>query len=126
MTAVDRLAVEVGEGDTVGVGDDEVEHRPAQRQADRLAGEAANHLGPPPTSPSERSSRFVLLHGGGGAGIAQVNQERVEVVGEAGGRRGEGSRLRAPGRARDLGPPPARARLKQYLLIEPVALKFVQ
>jgi hypothetical protein len=45
---VEALAIEFGEGDAVGgVGDDEVEHRPGEREAAALAGEPADHLGSP-------------------------------------------------------------------------------
>jgi hypothetical protein len=85
LDAVEVLAVEVGEGGTVaGVAEEQVEHRPDERQAAGLAGEAAHHFGapanfaerpleeiglPPPFAVSER--------------IAQVNDQRVEIVSEA-------------------------------------------
>jgi hypothetical protein len=82
---VDELAVELVEADAVGAGDDEVEHGPAEREAARLAGEAADHLRPalhlaeaaleqvrrPPDAP-------VLER------IAKVGSQSFEVVGEAG------------------------------------------
>ena len=40
------LALEVGESEPVGGVDDQVEHRPAQTQATRLAREKADRLGP--------------------------------------------------------------------------------
>ena len=81
------LAVELGEVDAVGlVSDEQIEDRPDQGQAAVLAGEPAHHLGPsfdfaegaleqvrrPP--PSAVSGR-----------VAQVHDERVEIVGQAAG-----------------------------------------
>ena len=85
------LAVELGEPDAVGlVADQEVEHGPDQGQAAGLAGEPAHHLGaafdlaegpleqvraaPPPAMPG---------------GVAEVDDERVQIVGEALRRGGE-------------------------------------
>jgi hypothetical protein len=84
------LAFELAEPDAVlGVGDVEVEDGPDQGEAAGLAGEAADHLGaafdlgerpleqvraPPPAPVSGR--------------VAQVHDERVEIVGEALGRGG--------------------------------------
>jgi hypothetical protein len=56
----EALAVELGEGDAVGgVGDDEVEHGPDEREAAGLAGNRLITLVRRLTSPSDRSSRFV-------------------------------------------------------------------
>ena len=83
----EALAVERVEVDAVGlVGDEQVEHGPDEGEAAGLAGEAAYHLGAafdfaegtleqvraaPPSSVSEW--------------VAQVHDERVEVVGQAAG-----------------------------------------
>jgi hypothetical protein len=84
---LEALAVELGEPDAVGrVGDLEVNDGPDEGEAAGLAGEAADHLGaafdlaerpfehvrrPPPPAVSGR--------------VAQVHNERVEVVGQASG-----------------------------------------
>jgi hypothetical protein len=41
------------------------------------------------TSPSDRSSRLVDRHRRVSGGVAQVHDERVQIVGQASGRRGE-------------------------------------
>ena len=80
----EALAVERVEVDAVGlVGDEQVEHGPQERQAAALAGEAAHHLRAsfdfaeraleqvgrsPPAAVPER--------------VAQMHDERVEIVGE--------------------------------------------
>jgi hypothetical protein len=81
------LALELGEPDPVGgVADVEVKHGPDERQAAGFAGEPADHLGapldlaqrpleqvgapPPPAVPGR---------------IAQVDDERIEIVGQASG-----------------------------------------
>jgi hypothetical protein len=77
-----------------GVVDLEVEHGPDEREAALLAGEAADHLGPS-FDFAERSLEQV------GAApalavaqrVAQVDDERVEVVGEAAGGGGKAGAL---------------------------------
>ena len=93
--ALEVLAFELGELDAVGgVADVEVKHGPDEREAAGLAGEAADHLGaafdlgerafeqvgrPPPAAVSCR--------------VAQVHDERVEVVGQASGGGGVAGRV---------------------------------
>jgi hypothetical protein len=82
---VEALALELGEPDAVGgVGDVEVEHGPDERQAACLAGEAADHLGPP-LDLAERPLEQVCASPSAAVsgGVAQVHDERVEVVGQA-------------------------------------------
>ena len=85
------MAVEFGEADAVGLmSDEEIEDGPDEREAAVLAGEPAHHLGPafdfaeraleqvgrsPPPAVSGR--------------VAQVHDERVEIVRQALGRGGE-------------------------------------
>src|SRR5680860_32974 len=76
---VKGLAVEIGEGDPVRMGDDQVEHRPAERQAARLAREAPDHLGPP----ADLAERALEQVGASPAAtvaqrIAQVDAERLD------------------------------------------------
>jgi hypothetical protein len=79
------LAFELVEPDAVlGVGDVEVEDGPDERQAAGLAGEAADHFGAAfdlGERPLEqvRAPPSAAVSGG----VAQVDDERVEVVGEA-------------------------------------------
>ena len=85
------LAVELGEADAVGlVADQEVEHGPHQGEAAVLAGEPAHHLG----------AAFDLAEGSleqvraapppAVAGrVAQMDDERVQIVGQALRRGGE-------------------------------------
>ena len=86
--AVEPLAVELGEPDAVGlVGDEEIEDGPDQREAAFLAGEAADHLRAPldlTERPLEqvRASPPATMSGW----VAQVHDERVQVVGQAFGR----------------------------------------
>ena len=85
------LAVELGEADAVGlVADQEVEDGPYQGEAAVLAGEAAHHL----RSPLDLAERSLEQVGAAPAPavawrVAQVHDERVEVVGEALRRGGE-------------------------------------
>jgi hypothetical protein len=76
-----------GEPDAVGgVADVEVEHGPGERQAAGLAGEAADHLGAAldlAEGPFERVRRSLAPAVSGR--VAQVHDERVEVVAEASG-----------------------------------------
>src|SRR5919108_2286901 len=83
--SVGLLAVELGESDAVGlVGDDEVEDGPYEGGAAVLAGEPADHLGAAfdlAERPFERVCAAPPAAVPGG--VAQVDDERVEVVGEA-------------------------------------------
>src|SRR5947199_371953 len=71
-----------------GMAEEQVEHRPDEGEAAGLAGEAAHHLGAPadpPKRPLEEiraSPPFAVPER-----IAQVHDERVEVVGQATGGR---------------------------------------
>lgn len=47
LEAVDRQPVEVAEAVPLGVGDDEVEHGPAEGDAASLSGHAPDHIGTP-------------------------------------------------------------------------------
>jgi hypothetical protein len=81
------LAFELGELDAVGgVGDVEVKDGPDEGEAAGLAGEAADHLGAPldlPERPFEQVCRSPPAAVPGR--VAKVNDERVEVIGEASG-----------------------------------------
>jgi hypothetical protein len=83
------VAVRAGEADAVGgVGDVEVEHGPDGSEAPGLGGEAADHLGPPldrARRPLERGRSPSTADPGH---VAQVDRERVEVVGQPSGRNG--------------------------------------
>ena len=89
LDAVEVLAVDVGErGAAAGVAAEQVKHRPDEREEAHLAGEAAHHFGAPADLP-ERSFEEI-----GRAPpltvserVAQVHDERVEVVSEAPGGR---------------------------------------
>jgi hypothetical protein len=88
--AAQALAFELGEPDAVGgVGDVEIENRPDEREAAGLAGEAADHLGAS-FDLAERSFEEVRASPSAAVSgrVAQVHDERVEVVGEASGRGG--------------------------------------
>jgi hypothetical protein len=79
------LVFELAESDAVlGVGDVEVEDGPDEREAAGLAGEAADHLG---ASFDFGERAFEQVGASPSAAVscrvAQVNDERVEVVGEA-------------------------------------------
>src|ERR671923_723420 len=83
--SVELLAVELGESDAVGlVGDDEVEDGPYEGEAAVLAGEPADHLGAA-FDLAERPFEQVCAAPPAAVpgGVAQVDDERVEVVGEA-------------------------------------------
>src|SRR5206468_7799650 len=78
---------ELGELDAVGgVADVEVKHGPDERQAAGLAGEAADHLGAA-FDLAERSLEQVRASPPPAVSgrVAQVHDERVEVVGQAAG-----------------------------------------
>src|SRR5829696_6937919 len=82
---LEALALELGELDAVGgVGAVEVKHGPDQDQAAGLAGEAADHLGAA-LDLAERSFEQVGRSPAPAVSgrVAQVHDERVEVVGEA-------------------------------------------
>jgi hypothetical protein len=81
------LALELGELDAVGgVGDVAVKHGPDERQATGLAGEPADHLGAP-LDLAERALEQVRRSPppAMAGGVAQMHDERVEIVGEASG-----------------------------------------
>jgi hypothetical protein len=79
------LALELGEADAVGgVRHVEVEHGPDEDEAARLAREAADHLRPSfdlAERPFEKVGRSPPSAVPGR--VAQVNHERVQVVGQA-------------------------------------------
>ena len=86
---VEVLAVDVGErGAVAGVVEEEVEDRPDQCQAAGLAGEAAHHLGAPadlaerPLEQVRAAPPFAVPER-----VAQMDNERVEVLGQAAGGR---------------------------------------
>lgn len=65
----DGMAVRDGQPEPAPAGDDEVHNRPAQRQAARLAGEAAHHLGAPADL-----AQGSLEQVGGAPALAQVER----------------------------------------------------
>jgi hypothetical protein len=82
--------VELVEADAVGlVGDEEIEDGPDEREAAVLAGEAAHHLGPAFDLAERTLEQVGASPPAAVAGwIAQVNDERVQIVGEASRRGG--------------------------------------
>jgi hypothetical protein len=88
---LEALALEFVEADAVGlVGDEEVEDGPDEGEAAVLAGEAAHHLG----SPFDLAKGSLEEIGGSppaavSGRVAQVHDERVQIVGQALGRGGE-------------------------------------
>ena len=86
--ALEVLPFELGELDAVGgVSDVEVEHGPDERQAAGLAGEAADDLGAA-FDLAERPFEQVRAAPAVAGRVAQMHDERVEVVAEAPGRGG--------------------------------------
>jgi hypothetical protein len=63
--------------------EEQVEHRRGEREAADLAREPAQYLVGRPTSPSERPSRFVDATVRGLERVTKVDDQGVEVVGEA-------------------------------------------
>ena len=88
---LEALALEFVEADAVGlVGDQEVEDGPDEGEAAVLAGEAAHHL----RAPFDLAERSLEEVGGSPSAavpgwVAQVHDERVQIVGQALGRGGE-------------------------------------
>ena len=87
LDSVEVLAVEVGErGAVAGVAEEQVEHRPDEREAAGLAGEPAHHFRAPADLAERsfeevrRSPSFAVSEG-----VAEVHDQGVEVVGEAAG-----------------------------------------
>jgi hypothetical protein len=88
--SLEALALELGEPDAVGgVRDVEVEDRPDEREATGLAGEAADHLRAA-FDLAERSLEQVRAPPSSAVagGVAQVHDERVDVVAETSRRGG--------------------------------------
>jgi hypothetical protein len=84
--ALEALAFDLGELDAVGgVGDVEVKHGPDELRQLVSPGKRPITLVRRLTSPSDLSSRFVDPPPPAVSGVAQVHDERVEVVGEASG-----------------------------------------
>ena len=85
------MAFELVEADSVlGVGEVDVEHGPDEREAAGLAGEPADHLG----ASLDLAERSLEQIGGSPSApvsgrLAQVRDERVEVIGKTAGRGGE-------------------------------------
>ena len=85
VESVELVAVDVGELDSVaGVVDLEVEDGPDEREAALLAGESSDHLGPS-LDLAERALEQVCRAPALAVAqrVAQVDDERVEIVGQA-------------------------------------------
>jgi hypothetical protein len=85
---LDDLAIlELGQAEATSAGEEQVEHRPAQAQAARLAGEAPDDLGAPPHL-LERALQQV--RGAEAAAqarqVLEVDAQRRQILGQAGRR----------------------------------------
>jgi hypothetical protein len=80
--SVEVLAVDVGErGAVAGVAEEQIEHRPNEREAAGLAGEPAHHLRAP-ANLTERSLQEICRAPSFAVSerVAQVHDERIEVI----------------------------------------------